>query len=80
MNYQDIFTPDEWSNLKNVMSSIHHHIPEQHMNLVWSSYQRIEKVNTVQPCSCGGSAKYWITAVNTINNFIKEQNNLQQGG
>lgn len=73
MNYQDIFTPEEWTHLKNVMSSIHHYIPEQHMGLVWNAYQRIEKVNTMQPCNCPRTAHYWVTAVNTINNFIKEQ-------
>ena len=73
MNYQDIFTAEEWTHLKNVMSSIHHHIPEDKMGLVWNSYQRISKKNSPQPCSCQSSAKYWIEAVTTINNFIKEQ-------
>jgi hypothetical protein len=73
MNYQEIFAPEEWTHLKNVMSSIHHHIPEHQMGLVWNSYQRIARVNTVQPCGCPGTAKYWVEAVNTINNFIKEQ-------
>lgn len=73
MNWVDIFTPSEWTHLKEVMSSIHHHIPEQHMHLVWNSYQKIGKHNRPQPCSCQSSAKYWIEAVNTINNFIKEQ-------
>lgn len=75
MNYQVIFTPDEWTHLKSVMSSIHHHIPENQMHLVWNSYQRIAKVNTMMPCACAGSAKYWIQAVNVINDFIKQQEN-----
>jgi hypothetical protein len=70
---QTIFTPEEWSNLKGVMGTITHHIPENQMGLVWNSYQRIQKVNTPQPCSCPGSAKHWVEAVNVINNFIKEQ-------
>jgi hypothetical protein len=73
MNYQEIFTPEEWTHLKEVMSSIHHFIPDNHMGLVWNSYQRIAKVNTSQPCGCASAAKYWVEAVNTINNFIKEQ-------
>lgn len=72
MNYQEIFTPLEWQELKNVMSSIHHRIPESQMGNVWNWYQRIEKTNSPQPCSCQSSAKYWVAAVNTINNFIKE--------
>lgn len=70
---QTIFTQEEYTNLKNVMSTITHHIPENQMGLVWNSYQRIAKVNTVQPCSCPSAARYWVEAVNTINNFIKEQ-------
>jgi hypothetical protein len=70
---QEIFTPEEWSNLKGVMGTITHHIPENQMGLVWNSYQRIQKVNTPQPCSCPGSAKHWIEAVNVINTFINGQ-------
>ena len=73
MNWVDIFTPEEWTNLKNVMSSIHHHIPENHMGSIWNWFQKIGKHNRPRPCSCQSSAKYWIEAVNTINNFIKEQ-------
>lgn len=76
---QEIFTPTEWTELKNVMSTIIHHIPEQHMHLVWNSYQRIAKVNTMMPCSCPGTAKYWREAVNVINDYIKQQNIVQVG-
>lgn len=72
MSNQQIFTPEEWSNLKDVMSSIHHNIPEHLMGVVWNAFQRINKINAPQPCSCQSSAKYWVEAVNTINNFIKE--------
>jgi hypothetical protein len=70
---QTIFTQEEYTNLKNVMSTITHHIPENQMGLVWNAFQRIQGVNTPQPCGCPGSAKHWIEAVNVINNFIKEQ-------
>lgn len=72
---QEIFTPEEWTNLKDVMKSIVHHIPENQMQLVWNAYQRIAKVNTVMPCDCPGLRKYWIEAVNVINDFIKQQEN-----
>lgn len=72
MSYQEIFTPEEWTNLKSIMSSIYHNIPENQMGVVWNSYQRINKTNQIQPCACQSSAKYWIEAVNVINNFIKE--------
>ena len=72
---QDIFTPEEYTNLKNVMGSITHHIPENQMGLVWNAYQRIEKVNTMQPCGCPGAAKYWVEAVNVIRNYITKQEN-----
>lgn len=73
MNYLDIFTPEEWNHLKDVMNSIHHRIPENQMHLIWNSYQRIAKVNSPQPCACQSSAKYWIEAVNVIRNFITNQ-------
>jgi len=73
MSYQEIFTPEEWTNLKNVMGSIHHNIPEHQMGNVWNWYKRISGVNTSQPCACQSSAKYWIEAVNVIRNFINKQ-------
>ena len=76
MNYQEIFTPEEWTNLKNVMSSIHHHIPEQYMRMIWNSYQRISKTNSPQPCACQSSAKYWIQAVNVIRDYITNQEKI----
>lgn len=72
MSYQEIFTPQEWTDIKNIMASIGHFIPEAHMGSVWNWYQRIGKHNQPQPCSCQSSARYWIEAVNTVNNFIKQ--------
>jgi len=72
MSYQEIFPPEEWTDLKNLMASIGHFIPEGHMGQIWNWYQRIGKHNQPQPCSCQSSARYWIEAVNTINTFIKE--------
>lgn len=72
---QEIFTAEEYTNLKNVMGTITHHIPEEHMGLVWNAYQRIQKVNTPQPCGCPGTARYWREAVEVIQNFITNQEN-----
>jgi hypothetical protein len=77
---QEIFTPTEWNNLKGVMGTITHHIPENQMGLIWNAYQRIAKVNIVQPCSCPGSARYWREAVDTINSYIKAQSSLMEAG
>lgn len=73
MIYSEIFTPEEWSQVKSVMNEIHHNIPEHHMGKVWNWFQRIGKHNNPQPCSCQSSARYWIEAVNTIKNFITTQ-------
>ena len=70
---QDKFTHEEYYNLVEIMKSIHHHIPENQMGIIWNAYQRIEQVNTVQPCGCPSAAKYWIEAVNVINTFINSQ-------
>jgi hypothetical protein len=69
---QDKFTAEEWNNLKGVMNGIVHHIPEQYMGLIWNSYQRIQQVNTTQPCGCPSAAKYWIEAVNVIRDYISK--------
>lgn len=79
MNYQELFNPTEWTELKDAMNSIRDRIPENQMNRVWNSYQRISKDNSHQPCSCPSAAKYWITAVNVINDYIKQQNLIQIG-
>jgi hypothetical protein len=79
MNYQDIFTPTEWGELKDVMKSISDRIPEQHMGRVWNSYQRISKDNSHQPCACASSARYWVNAVNVINDYIKSQSLIEAG-
>jgi len=77
MSYQDIFTPEEWTNLKDVMKPITQSliIPENQMKLVWNAYQRISKDNSHIPCACKNLRKYWINAVNVINDFIKKQEN-----
>jgi hypothetical protein len=73
---QDIFTAEEWTNIKMIMNSIHHNIPEAVMGTVWNAYQRIEKTNTKQPCACSSAAKYWISAVEVIRNYIVEKDPL----
>lgn len=67
---QDKFTPEEWTNLVEKVKSITHHIPENQMGLIWNAYQRIQGVNTTQPCGCPSAAKYWIEAINVIRNYI----------
>jgi hypothetical protein len=79
MSYQELFTPTEWSELKDVMNSIRDRIPEHQMNRVWNSYQRISKDNAHMPCSCPSAAKYWINAVNVINDYIKSQSLIEAG-
>lgn len=73
---QELFTPEEWTNLKLVSNSIHHNIPESVLGVVWNAYQRIENTNEKQPCSCQSTAKYWIKAVEVIRNYIKEHDKL----
>jgi hypothetical protein len=69
---QDKFTPEEWTNLIEKVRAITHHIPEGDMGLIWNAYQRIQGVNTTQPCGCPSAAKYWIEAMNVIRNYILE--------
>lgn len=73
MNWIEIFTAEEWNELKAVMGTITHTIPEAYMGKVWNWYQRIGKHNSAQPCSCQSSAKYWIEAVNVVRGYINSQ-------
>jgi hypothetical protein len=72
---QDKFTLEEWNNLVEKVNKITqtNDIPENQMGLIWNAYQRIEGVNTRQPCKCLSHAKYWIEAINVINDFIRQQ-------
>jgi hypothetical protein len=79
MSYQEIFNPEEWTELKDTMNAIRDRIPENQMNRVWNAYQRISKDNSNMPCSCQSAARYWINAVNVINDFIRQQSLLQAG-
>ena len=67
---QDKFTHEEWYNLVEKVRGISDRIPEHEMGLIWNAFQRIEGVNTPQPCSCPSAAKYWIEAINVIRNYI----------
>lgn len=72
-NWQETFTPEEWSELKAVMNSITHTIPDSLASKVWHWFQRIGKHANGQPCSCQSTARYWIEAVDTIKRYISQQ-------
>ncbi len=68
------FTTEEYNEIVSVMSTITHFIPEHLMGRVWGWYRIIGGHNNNQPCSCQSSAKYWVEAVNTIQNYIRTKN------
>lgn len=66
------FSTEEIEVMRENMSKIKTHIPENLTRWVWNTYRKINNSNEKQPCSCGSSANLWRKAVTTINNFLKE--------
>jgi hypothetical protein len=66
-------TSEEYINLRTTMETIGVRLPENKMGEVWHSYNRLRGVNEKQPCGCQSAAKYWVDAVNYINNWLKER-------
>jgi hypothetical protein len=64
------YTEQEYMELKNIMSSITTHIPNDKMGWIWNNHNNILKTNEPQPCSCGSAANHWVRATETIRNFI----------
>ena len=70
------YSVDEFLELKNIMSSITTHIPNDRMGWVWSNHNKILGTNESQPCSCGSAASHWIRAAETIRTFISNKQTL----
>jgi hypothetical protein len=64
------YTEQEYIELKNIMSSITTHIPNDRMNWVWNNHNKILNTNEPIVCSCKSAANHWVRAAGTIRNFI----------
>lgn len=68
MEYQ--FSKEEINIMKENMSKITTHIPNDLAGYVWDTYKKLGGKGN-KPCSCPSSAKLWKSAVDKINSYLK---------
>lgn len=69
---QDLFTEEEFTELKKVVDSIGAYLPEDKTHYIWTNYVKIKGKSEPKPCSCPSSGKLWANAINTIRDYIKK--------
>jgi hypothetical protein len=52
------FTKEEIGVIKERMSKITTHIPNNQAKWLWDTYKKIKGTNEKQPCSCGSSGNF----------------------
>ncbi len=70
-----MFNEEELTEMKEVMTSLGHYLPENRMSQIWNWYKTITNSNEPQPCSCKSSAGLWVKAVDVVRNYTTELNN-----
>lgn len=67
-------TGDEFRQVKERLELITTHLPKDDytLRLIWSSYVKVIGIPQPQPCSCGSSGGLWLTAVDTLRKYIRE--------
>lgn len=66
----------QFKELKEKMSSIAMHLPENMLNYVWNNYKLVTGSIENQPCSCASAAGLWIKAVNALKDYIKRMDSI----
>jgi len=69
------FNKEEIQEIKDNMSKITTHIPDNLTTWIWDTYKKISGSTEPKPCSCPSSAKLWKKSVDTINSFLKSYGN-----
>jgi hypothetical protein len=65
------FTPEEYLQLKNLMSTVKDYIDPNQVHPIWNAYNKITNSSEPAPCTC--NPRRWIDAVNEIRNFISQE-------
>jgi hypothetical protein len=71
---QDKFTEEQFIELKAFLKELRA-LPKDKMAYIWSSYLTVTGTRENQPCGCKSSGGLWAKAVETLNNYIKENDN-----
>ena len=66
------YTEVEFLELKEIVSKITTHRPNDRMGWVWENYRMISGDGAPQPCSCGSASGHWIKAVSVIKDFVNK--------
>lgn len=66
-------TQEEYINLRDFITSIGSHLPENKTGYVWSMFNRLNGTNEPQPCTCPSSAGHWRRAVDFLINWVNER-------
>jgi hypothetical protein len=70
------FTDMEFIEIKNQMATFGSYLPEEKMGWLWSKCTLLRgNTKEPQPCGCKSSGGLWAKAVETLNNYIKENDN-----
>jgi hypothetical protein len=71
---QNKFTQEQFIELKAFLKDLRA-LPNDKQSYVWTSYLTVTGIRENQPCSCKSSGGLWAKAVETLNNYIKENDN-----
>ena len=67
-----MFTPEELTELKEVLDGITTHIGQNKLGYIWNNYNKLQGGKAgPQPCACSSSAKYWRAAVNELKAYVE---------
>lgn len=72
---QTKFTEEEYQQMKEFLSTIRDHMPEDKAVYVWDTYQKISGDTSNRPCTCGSAGAHWGRAVSTMREYVKQIEN-----
>jgi hypothetical protein len=75
----NLYTVEEFSSLKQTLDSIGNYLPDDKIGYIWDNYKKISGSNENQPCTCSSASSLWKKAVDTIRNYIKDNQDNYNG-
>jgi hypothetical protein len=66
-------TEEQLKELKETLSGIGSHLPENKAGYIWNTFNHIRKENERQPCTCGSAGAHWKRAVDFLHDYIKNK-------
>ena len=64
-------TDEELIEMKDFLSTIKDHMPEDKAVYVWDTYQKITGDTSNRPCTCGSAGAHWGRAISTMREYLK---------